>query len=222
MDIASRITALKSSLPEGIRLVAVSKTQPPDRIMEAYRAGHRIYGENKAQEMVSKQAQLPDDIEWHFIGHLQTNKAAMIAPVVHMVHSIDSLKLLRTLNREAEKSARIIRCLLQFHIATEESKFGLDMEEARVILTSPEYRLFNNIIISGVMGMATYTEDHSRVREEFRTLNTFFKALKREFFENDPEFRECSMGMTGDYRIAVEEGATIIRIGSLIFGERNY
>lgn len=222
MDIASRITALKSSLPKGVRLVAVSKTQPPDRIMEAYRTGHRIYGENKAQEMVNKHAQLPDDIEWHFIGHLQTNKVAMIAPMVQMVHSIDSLKLLRIINREAEKSARIIRCLLQFHIATEESKFGLDMEEARVILTSAEYHFFNNIVISGVMGMATYTDDQSRVREEFRTLRNCFEALKQEFFQNDPEFRECSMGMTGDYRIAVEEGATIIRIGSLIFGERNY
>jgi hypothetical protein len=222
LDIASQITNLKSTLPEGVRLVAVSKTQPPEQIMEAYRAGHRIFGENKAQEMVAKQAQLPDDIEWHFIGHLQTNKVAMIAPVVHMVHSIDSLKLLRIMNREAEKSARIIRCLLQFHIATEESKFGLDMDEARMILTAPEYTLFNNIRISGVMGMATFTEDQALVRKEFRTLRIYFETLKQEFFQQDPEFGECSMGMTGDYRIAIEEGATIIRIGSLIFGERNY
>jgi len=205
---------------QNVTLVAVSKTHPPERILEIYHQGQRIFGENRAQEMLEKQAALPADIEWHLIGHLQTNKVKLIAPFVRMIHSVDSLRLLEEIDKQAAKAARTIDCLLQFHIAQEETKFGLDEAEARALLSSDTFRQMKNVRICGVMGMATFTEDETQVRREFRLLKTIFEKLKQEFFPENPHFREISMGMSGDWRIAVEEGSTMVRVGSLIFGER--
>jgi pyridoxal phosphate enzyme (YggS family) len=220
MSIRQNIEVLKNSLPETVKLVAVSKTKPVSEVMEAYKTGHRIFGENKAQELISKQPELPGDIQWHFIGHLQTNKVKYIAPFVSLIESVDRLKLLREINKQAVKNERIIHCLLQFHIATEETKFGLDPEEASQILESDEYKSMKNIRICGVMGMATFTEDEEKVRAEFKNLRNIFTQLKIKYFAEANHFREISMGMSGDYQIAVEEGSTIVRIGSLIFGKR--
>lgn len=200
-----------------VRLIAVSKTQPPARMLELYRQGQRDFGENRVQEMLAKQAALPADLHWHLIGHLQTNKVRLIAPFVHMIHSVDSLKLLREIDQQALKAGRVIDCLLQFHIAAEETKFGLDETEARALLNSPDFQRMQNVRICGVMGMATFTDDETRVRAEFRGLRDLFDRLKNEFFPTAPWFREISMGMSGDWRIAVEEGSTMVRIGSLIF-----
>lgn len=220
MDIAKNIEKIKSTLPDGVKLVAVSKTKPNEMILEAYRSGHKIFGENKAQELIRKQPELPGDIEWHFIGHLQSNKAKYITPFVSMIHGIDSFKILKTINKEARKNDRVISCLLQFHIAQESTKFGLSEEEAREILESEVYAAMKNISIAGVMGMATFTDDEKQVRHEFRMLKTIFDNLKNKYFGDDPEFKEISMGMSDDYRIAVEEGSTIVRVGSKIFGAR--
>lgn len=205
---------------QNVALVAVSKTHPPERILEIYHQGQRIFGENRAQEMLEKQATLPADIEWHLIGHLQTNKVKLIAPFVRMIHSVDSLRLLEEIDKQAAKAGRTIDCLLQFHIAQEETKFGLDEAEARALLSSEVFRRMKNVRICGVMGMATFTDDETQVRREFRHLKTIFEKLKQEFFSENPHFREISMGMSGDWRIAVEEGSTMVRVGSLIFGER--
>jgi PLP dependent protein len=220
MGIFENLTRLNAEIPKGVKIVVVSKTKTIAEIMEVYDTGQRIFGENKAQEMEMKHGLLPGDIEWHFIGHLQGNKVRMIAPFVSMVHSIDSLKLLAEINREALKAGRTIRCLLQFHIAREETKFGLDLDEAGRLLGSDEYRLMNNIRIAGVMGMATFSEDEDLVRSEFRELDNIFHYLKRKFFADDPGFAEISMGMSGDYRIAIEEGSTLVRIGTAVFGPR--
>lgn len=206
---------------QNVTLVAVSKTHPPERILEIYHQGQRIFGENRAQEMLEKQAALPADIEWHLIGHLQTNKVKLIAPFVRMIHSVDSLRLLEEIDKQAAKAARKIDCLLQFHIAQEETKFGLDEAEARALLSSDTFRQMKNVRICGVMGMATFTDDEAQVRREFRLLKRIFEKLKQEFFSENPHFREISMGMSGDWRIAVEEGSTMVRVGSLIFGERS-
>jgi hypothetical protein len=211
---------LRELSDRNVTLVAVSKTHPPERIMDIYRQGQRIFGENRVQEMLEKQATLPADIQWHLIGHLQTNKVKYIAPFVAMIHSVDSLKLLEEIDRQAARSGRVIDCLLQFHIAEEETKFGLDEAEARELLSGETYRRLLNIRLCGVMGMATFTDDTAQVRSEFRRLKHIFDALKRDFFADAPHFREISMGMSGDWRIAVEEGSTMVRIGSLIFGER--
>lgn len=205
---------------KNVALVAVSKTQPPERILEMYRQGQRIFGENRAQEMLEKHAALPADIEWHLIGHLQTNKVKLIAPFVRMIHSVDSLRLLQEIDKQALNANRTIDCLLQFHIAQEETKFGLDEAEARELLDSDTFRQMKNIRICGVMGMATFSDDGVQVRSEFRHLKAIFENLKKAFFLKNPDFREISMGMSGDWRIAVEEGSTMVRIGSLIFGER--
>lgn len=202
------------------RLVAVSKTHPANRVLELYQQGQRIFGENRPQEMLEKQAALPADIEWHFIGHLQTNKVKNIAAFVSLVHSIDSLRLLQELDKQALKCNRVIDCLLQFHIAAEETKFGLDETEAQELLESPVYANLKNIRICGVMGMATFTADTAQVRKEFRHLNQIFERLKARFFPNSPHFKEISMGMSGDWQIALEEGSTLLRIGSLLFGAR--
>ncbi len=188
--------------------------------MEAYSAGQRLFGENKVQELVTKASSLPSDIQWHFIGHLQTNKVKLIVPFIHMIQSIDSLKLLAEVDKEAGKINRVIPCLLQLHIATEESKFGLDLQEAFQILGSAGYRAMKHIRILGLMGMATFTEDESLVRQEFGSLRDSFMKIRAGFFENDNEFRELSMGMTGDYHLAVEQGSTMVRIGTAIFGVR--
>ena len=220
--IKENLAKVNSTLADGVKLIAVSKTKPVEDLQEAYDAGQRLFGENKALEMRDKHAVLPQDIEWHFIGHLQTNKIKYIAPYVTMIHSIDSLNLLEAVNKEAAKHDRIIDCLLQFHIATEETKFGLSWDEAEALLQSPEYAALHNIRIVGVMGMATNTDNRDLVRQEFRTLHGYYEQLKAKYFAGHPEFKEISMGMSHDYDIAREEGATLVRIGSTSFGARDY
>lgn len=220
MSVADSIIKFKHNLPSTVRLIAVSKTKPVEILLDAYNAGQRIFGENKVQELVSKHEQLPKDIEWHLIGHLQTNKVKYVAPFVSMIHSVDSLKLLREINKQAEKSNRIISCLLQFHIAVEETKFGLNISEANELLQSEEFKQMKNVSITGIMGMATFTENIEQVRKEFKRLKTIFDGLKKDYFQTNTSFKEISMGMSGDYQIAIEEGATLIRVGSLLFGER--
>jgi len=222
MDIGKNIKKLKETLPEGVKLVAVSKTKPNEDILAAYNTGHRIFGENKVQELTRKKEELPKDIDWHFIGHPQTNKVKYMAPFVALIHGVDSLKLLKTINKEAKKNDRKIRCLLQFHIAEESTKFGLDESEAAGILDSEQFRQFTHVEVVGVMGMATYTDDEEQIRKEFRNLHSIFKKLKSRYFNYQDSFSEISMGMSDDYPIAVEEGTTMIRVGSKIFGARNY
>ncbi|HBL77977.1 MAG: YggS family pyridoxal phosphate enzyme [Bacteroidetes bacterium GWF2_42_66] len=222
MEISERIKQVKSGLPASVKLVAVSKTKPNEDIMEAYRAGQKSFGENKVQDLALKYEELPKDIEWHLIGHLQTNKVKFIAPFVSMIHAIDSLKLLMVIDKEAKKAGRVIPCLLQFHIAEEETKFGLNQKEAVELLSSDEFKNATNVRIAGVMGMATFTDDTVQVRREFAGLKSTFEILKAKFFANDDSFCEISMGMSDDYRIAVQEGSTMVRIGSVIFGARNY
>lgn len=211
-----------ATITEDAQLIAVSKTKPVEMLQEAYEAGARLFGENKALEMRDKHEVLPKDIQWHFIGHLQTNKIKYIAPFVALIHSIDSLNLLQGVNKEAAKNGRVIDCLLQFHIASEETKFGLSIEEAETLLQSEEYTLLKNVRIVGVMGMATNTDDMALVRKEFATLRMYRDALKAKYFADKPEFKEISMGMSGDYEIALEEGSTLVRVGSSIFGARQY
>jgi len=219
-DIEQNIRSLRLQLPDSVKLVAVSKTRPVSDIIQVYKTGHRIFGENRVQELISKKDDLPADIEWHLIGHLQSNKARYIVPFISLIHSADSFKLLKVVNAEAEKIRRKIDCLLQFHIAEEETKFGFSMDEVEEMLNSDEFSLMESIRICGVMGMATFTDDEQQVRNEFRYLVACFKRLKERYFHEDDHFREISMGMSGDYKIAIEEGSTIIRIGSIIFGER--
>lgn len=204
----------------GIRLIAVSKTHPPEQIMALYRMGQRAFGENRVQELVRKAEALPGDIEWHFIGHLQSNKLKYIAPFVHTIHSVDRLSLLSDIQSEARRHHRIIRCLLQFHIATEATKHGMTLPEAVDLLERYPPDAFPDVAISGVMGMATFTEDMEQVRMEFRALKAIFNALKVRFFEELPGFQEVSMGMSADWPVAAEEGSTMVRIGSMLFGER--
>ncbi len=222
MDIGKNILELKKQLPETVSLVAVSKTKPNEDILAAYEVGQRIFGENKVQDLTRKYEELPKDIEWHFIGHPQTNKVKYIASFVGLIHGVDSLKLLKIIDKEAEKNQRKIRCLLQFHIARESTKFGLDEPEADGILSSDEFKDLKHVQVAGVMGMATYTDDHDQIRNEFRTLRNIFTSLKNKYFSDTNTFCEISMGMSDDYPIAVEEGSTMIRVGSKIFGERNY
>jgi pyridoxal phosphate enzyme (YggS family) len=222
MTIAEKIRQLRTEIPSDVKIIAVSKTRSIGEIMEAYLAGQRLFGENKAQELVSKQAMLPSDIEWHFIGHLQRNKVKQIIPFTSLIQSIDSLKLLRAVNKEAQAMNLSIKCLLQFHISTEETKFGLDPEEAITLLQTMKNEKMKNIDILGVMGMATYTDDQELFCREFQMLKSFFSRLKRDFFPADEKFKEISMGMSGDYLSAVLEGSTMIRVGAVIFGERNY
>ncbi len=220
MTVRHNLEYLLKEIPAGVKLVAVSKTMPAEVILEAYNAGQLRFAENKSQELTSKQPALPQDIKWHFIGHLQTNKVKYIASFVDMIQSVDSLKLLKEIEKEASKNKRVIDCLLQFHIATEETKYGLDPDEAMAILNSPEYNECHHIAIRGVMGMASFSDDQTLVRREFRSLKNIFDRLKNDFFGTDPGFCEISMGMTGDYKIAIEEGSTIVRIGTAIFGSR--
>lgn len=219
-DVIKNIESIRPLIPDGVRLVAVSKTKPAAMIQDAYSVGQRLFGENKALEMRDKHAQLPDDIEWHFIGHLQTNKIKYIIPYVTLIHSIDSLPLLQAVNKEAVKHDRQVDCLLQFHIATEETKFGLDRAEADELMQ--HYGELPNVRLVGVMGMATNTDNKEQVRSEFRNLHTIFSDLKAKYFADRPEFRELSMGMSHDWQIAVEEGSTLIRLGSTLFGARDY
>lgn len=222
MSIQTNILEIKNALPQHVKLVAVSKTHPVEVVMEAYNAGHRIFGENKVQELVLKYEAMPKDIEWHLIGHLQSNKVKYVASFVSLIHSVDSLKLLEVIDREAQKHNRVIDCLLQVHIASEETKFGLSADELEYLLSSNEYSSMNNIRVVGLMGMATFTENLEQVRLEFKFLNKLFGSIKEKHFEGKDWFKELSMGMSSDYNVAIEEGSTMVRIGSNIFGYRNY
>lgn len=218
MSISDNIKKYKSELPENVKLVAISKTKPNEDLMEAYNAGQRILGENKIQEMTDKWEELPKDIEWHMVGHVQRNKVKYMAPYVKLIHAVDSLKLLKEINKRARQNERTIDCLLQIKIAEEDSKFGIDSEEAKEILKSEAYSKMEHVNIVGLMGMATFTDDDDQVRSEFK----FLKSVFDDFRDQYPELKELSMGMSGDYKIAVECGSTMVRIGSNIFGERNY
>jgi len=218
--IGDKIASIKGQLPDSVRLVAVSKTKPVELIQEAYDAGQRIFGENKAIELRDKHAVLPDNIHWHFIGHLQTNKVKYIAPFVKMIHSVDSFKLLKEINKQAAKHDRIISCLLQFLITSEDTEYGMNAEEAYELLNNPERKELKNIRIAGVMGMASNTFDTELIRQEFAYLRDIFQNIRFDFFLGDIFFREISMGMSGDFMIAAQEGSTLVRIGSSIFGER--
>lgn len=218
--IVDNLTNVKKTLTEGVELVAVSKTKPASDIQTLYDAGQRAFGENKVQELVEKYEVLPKDIEWHLIGHLQTNKVKYIAPFVHLIHGVDSFKLLKEINKEAIKCKRTIPCLLQFHIAQEETKFGFSLEEVQELLESNEFVELQNVEIRGVMGMASFTEDDTIIHDEFQNLHNYFQLIKSHYFKFNPEFKELSMGMSGDYLIAMEEGSTMVRVGSTIFGSR--
>jgi len=198
MNVGEKLISIGKTIPANVKLVAVSKTKPNQMVWDAYNAGQRIFGENKAQDLANKYPELPHDIRWHFIGHLQTNKVKFIAPFVSMVESVDSLKILHEIDKQAQKAGRIIPCLLQFHIAEEETKFGLDIEEAKGILETEDFGKMKNITLAGVMGMATYTDDYDQVRREFRVLRNIYRQLKITFFSNHPDFKEISMGMSGE------------------------
>lgn len=220
-EIKKNIDNLLKQIPDKVKLVAVSKTHTIETIKETFELGQRDFGENKVQELVDKHNQLQNpEIKWHLIGHLQRNKVKYIADFVELIHSVDSLKLLTEINRQAKKHDRVINCLLQFHIADEDTKFGLNYDEAIDILESDEFKSFENIKICGVMGMATFTDDTEQVRKEFKKLKEIFSEIKDKYFKNIDYFCEISMGMSGDWKIAIEEGATILRIGSIIFGDR--
>lgn len=220
-EIASQLAEIKKELPQNCTLVAVSKTKPNEAIMEAYAAGQRDFGENKVQELALKAEALPSDIQWHMIGHLQRNKVKYLAPFVHLIHGVDSLKLLREINKQAEKANRVIDCLLQIHIAEEETKFGFDAKELKEAIESEDFKQMQHIRITGLMGMATNTKNMDQVRKEFKSLKKQFELLK-ELDQTNIQPTELSMGMSGDYLLAVEEGSTMVRIGSVIFGARNY
>lgn len=217
---SDNLKAVLGTLPKHVRLVAISKTQPVQRIMDLYRCGHISFGENKVQELVEKYQDLPKDIEWHMVGHLQSNKVKYIAPFISMIHSIDSLKLLKVINKEGGKHNRVINCLLQFHIAEEETKFGMDQQEATELLESDTFRAMKNVAICGVMGMATFTRDQDQIRKEFSHLHSLFVQLRETYFRGDTRFCEISMGMSDDYLLGIEQGSTLVRIGSALFGER--
>ncbi|MFH6994095.1 YggS family pyridoxal phosphate-dependent enzyme [Flavobacterium sp. FlaQc-48] len=219
MSIQSNLNTIKTSLPEHVTLVAVSKTKPVSDLMEAYEAGQRIFGENKIQEMADKHEEMPKDIQWHMIGHVQTNKVKFMAPFVSLIHGVDSLKLLQEIDKHALKNNRIIDCLLQIYIAEEESKFGLDENELNELLSSSEFKEMKNIRILGLMGMATFTEDQNQIKKEFTHLKSIFDCIKSLQCENC-NLNTISMGMSGDYQLAIECGSTMVRIGSSIFGGR--
>jgi len=221
MSIAANISALKGELESiNVKLIAVSKTKTQEAIMEAYNAGQREFGENQVQELVEKQTVLPKDISWHLVGHLQTNKVKFVAPFINLIHSVDSLKLLQEINKQALKNKRVIDCLLQIYIADEDTKFGLDFDEAIELLRSEEFAKLKNIRITGVMGIASNTDNPKRISEEFYELKTLYKGLKESFFRKEESFKEISMGMSSDYKIAIEQGSTMVRLGSNIFGNR--
>ncbi len=222
MDIVGNLKKIRSSVPDNVVLVAVSKTKPATMVQELYDAGQLDFGENKVQDLAAKAEALPSGIRWHMIGHLQTNKVKYIASFVYMIHAVDSLKLLQTINKEGEKNSRVIDCLLQVHIAEEETKFGLSESELIHLLESEAIVELKNVRIRGLMGMATFTEDSDQVKKEFRNLKRIFELVKASFFLSQDSFSELSMGMSGDYELAIEEGSTMVRVGSSIFGPRNY
>lgn len=217
--VRENLDILNQEIPSNVKLIVVSKMQSLQSILEVYATGQRRFGENRVQDLIVKQPLLPQDIEWHFIGHLQTNKVKFIVPFIQVIQSVDSLKLLHEIDKEALKNDRIINCMLQLYIAEEETKFGLDFTEARNLLSSEEFRTLHHVRIIGVMGMATYTQDVAMIQKEFRMLKSWFDRLSKEYFPDDPGFSEISMGMSDDYRIAIEQGSTMVRIGSRIFKE---
>ena len=218
--IASNIIEFKNELSTNVKLVAVSKTKTVEEILEAYNAGHKCFGENKAQELIAKKDFLPSDIEWHFIGHLQTNKVKFIVPFISMIQSVDSVKLLTVINNEAAKTGKVVDCLLQLYIAEEETKFGFNIDELISLFESEALGNMNNIKICGLMGMASFTDDVVQIRKEFSYLKDCFDKLKAEYFSKNACFKEISIGMSSDYKIAIEAGSTMVRVGSMIFGER--
>jgi len=221
MDIKSNIKAINDTLTAGCKLIAVSKTQPVEKILLAYQTGQRVFGENKAQEMLAKYEALPKDIEWHMIGHLQSNKVKYIAPFVSLIHSVDSVRLLEEINKQGQKINRIIPCLLQMYIANEDTKFGFSQGEVIELLDN--YPLsFHNVRVVGLMGMASFTNNQQQIRAEFRSLKVFFEKIRVKPLPPQVEMKELSMGMSGDYRIGMDEGSTLVRIGTSIFGERSY
>ena len=222
MGIVENLQKIQNQIPSHVSLVAVSKTKPDEKIMEAYQSGHRDFGENKVQDLAGKAERLPGDIRWHMIGHLQSNKVKYLASFVHLVHGVDSLKLLNVINKEGAKQNRVIDCLMQVHIAREQTKFGFSGEELLDVLQSDSFGEMKNIRIRGLMGMATYTENSDQIREEFRHLKRIFEELRASLFSKHSSFDQLSFGMSGDYQLAIEEGSTMVRIGSLIFGARNY
>ncbi|MDX1782884.1 MAG: YggS family pyridoxal phosphate-dependent enzyme [Aequorivita vladivostokensis] len=218
MTISENLKNFKKALPKDVTLVAVSKTKPVSDLMEAYNAGQRVFGENKIQEMEAKWQEMPKDVEWHMIGHVQRNKVKYMAPFVSLIHAVDSLKLLKEINKEALKNNRTINCLLQVKIAEEESKFGMDEADAASLLASEAFKKLQNVKVVGLMGMATFTDDERQISEEFQKLKDVFEKFKVQ----DSRFKILSMGMSGDYKIAIEHGSNMVRVGSAIFGERNY
>jgi len=218
MRIADNLKNFKVRLPENVTLVAVSKTKPINELMEAYNAGQRIFGENKIQEMEAKWQQMPKDVEWHMIGHVQRNKVKYMAPFVNLIHAVESFKLLNEINKEAEKNGRTIDCLLQIKIAEEKTKFGMDAADAEKLIFSEEVKKLQNVNIVGLMGMATFTDDETQIANEFQKL----KKIYTKFKVQNSKFKVLSMGMSGDYKIAIENGSNMVRVGSAIFGERNY
>jgi len=218
MKISENLKKIKISLPDGVTLVAVSKTKPTSEIMEAYDAGQRVFGENKVQEMASKWEEMPKDIKWHMIGHVQRNKVKYMAPFVSLIHAVDSPRLLKEVNKQAKNNDRVINCLLQIKIAEEDSKFGLDENDAIELLTSEAFKKYQNIKVVGLMGMATFTDDETQVTKEFKKLKNLYNTLSKDY----PAFSILSMGMSGDYELAIAQDSNMVRIGSSIFGERNY
>jgi pyridoxal phosphate enzyme (YggS family) len=220
MSIETNLKAVQSLLPQDVTLVAVSKTHAPEVVMKAYEAGQRVFGENRVQELQEKYELLPKDIEWHQIGHLQKNKVKYIAPFVSLIHAVDSPELLDVINKEGSKYNRRIPCLIQLHIAAEDSKFGFAYEEAKKFFEAFRSDLYPNVLIKGLMGMATFTEDVAKIRNEFRTLKSFYNLIKNTYYSESEEFNTLSMGMSSDYMIAIEEGSNLVRVGSAIFGSR--
>ncbi len=220
--IRNNLQSVREHIPAHVQLVCVSKFHPDEAVLEAYHAGERIFGESKVQEMCGKYERLPKDIRWHFIGHLQTNKIKFIIPFVELIHGVDSYNLLVEINKQAKKANRIVNCLLQIHIAKEETKFGFSAEELLEILDSGKWKTLKNINICGLMGMATFTDNKNQVRAEFKNLKELFDRVKTIYFASDSSFKEISMGMSDDFELAIEEGSTIVRVGSLIFGLREY
>lgn len=222
MSIQDNIIAIKNEIPKSVKLIAVSKTKPIEYIEQAYSCGQRVFGENKAQEMKDKHEKLPKDIQWHFIGHLQENKIKYIIQYVSMIHSIDSLHILSEIDKKANKINRVVDCLFEMDISHEESKFGMSLDQASTLVNSDEFKQMNNVRICGVMGVGSITDNKQQTEKEFNNLRDIFQQLKNKFFSDKDFFKEISMGMTGDYKIAISQGSTMIRIGSKIFGERDY
>ena len=222
MSVQQNIISIRKHIPAHVQLVCVSKFHPDEELLEAYNAGERVFGESKVQEMCGKQQRLPKDIRWHFIGHLQTNKIKQIVPFVELIHGVDTFKLLVEINKQAEKQNRRVNCLLQVYIASEVTKFGFSSDELKSLLATAEWQELKNINIAGLMGMATFTDDKNQIRSEFKSLKDLFDELKNTYFTDNTSFKEISMGMSDDYQIAIEEGSTMVRVGSSIFGVRNY